>query len=501
MRRRTFLIGAAGAMGAAASVGASVLMNRFIGAAPRLAKRQKLKMPYLIDANKDGKVALAAMAGTFDFGTGVASQTLGYNGAYLGPAIRLAPNAEVPVTVENHLDELTTLHWHGLSIEGAYDGGPHQPIAPGGVWSTHIATRQAAALAWYHSHAHGRTAPQVHSGLAGVLLIDDGGDKDFGIPNSYGEDEFVLVLQDKRFDAFGRMRYDPSDDDALLGFRGDTIAVNGQIDPYLDVPPGLVRLRLLNASNARFFTFSFADGRPLTLIGTDAGRLAAPLPLDSLRMAPAERCDILVDFSNGSAVTLWSRPDSNSGMSLGPLREIKNTLNTGHFRSFPVLDFRPSSTMKSSFARIPSRLNPAPAQIDRPVSQTRHFTLDMSGGESGMEGMTMKVRMTINGQLLDMSRSDFRVALGSSERWIVSTVMMAHPFHVHGCRFKVISEDGAPPRSENSGWKDVVVVEKQVELIAEFDNPANDANPYMYHCHILEHEDAGMMGQFSVGGA
>jgi FtsP/CotA-like multicopper oxidase with cupredoxin domain len=123
----------------------------------------------------------------------------------------------------------------------------------------------------------------------------------------------------------------------------------------------------------------------------------------------------------------------------------------------------------------------------------------MSGGESGREGMTMKVRMTINGQLFDMARSDFRVALGSSERWIVSTVMMAHPFHVHGCRFKVISEDGAPPRSENTGWKDVVGVEKQVELIAEFDNLADDSNPYMYHCHILEHEDAGMMGQFSVG--
>jgi blue copper oxidase len=286
---------------------------------------------------------------------------------------------------------------------------------------------------------------------------------------------------------------------ALLGFRGDVIAVNGQIDPYLDVPQGLVRLRLLNASNARFFTLSFADGRPLTLIGTDAGRLTAPLPLSSLRMAPAERCDVLVDFSNGAAVMLMSRPDSNSGMSLGPLRGIKNTLNTGLFRSFQVLEFRPLSAMKSSFSGMPAKLKPAPAQSDRAVSQIRHFTLDMSGGESGMEGMTMKVRMTINGQLFDMARSDFRVALGSSERWIVSTVMMAHPFHVHGCRFKVISEDGAPPRPENTGWKDVVGVEKQVELIAEFDNLADDSNPYMYHCHILEHEDAGMMGQFSVG--
>jgi len=231
-----------------------------------------LQMLPVLDATTGGRVDLVASAGLTRFAGGEASRTIGYNGSYLGPLVRVG-RGELPTVVENRLDEPITTHWHGLMVRGELDGGPHSLIQPGERWDIVLPINQPPATLWYHSHVHGRTAPQVYSGLAGVLQVVDGEDEARGLPTSYGTDDLTLVIQDRRFDGAGRLVYDPVMPDIMHGFSGDTILVNGQIGRTAAVPSGIVRLRLLNASNGRIYPLSLASGREMHLIATDAGYL------------------------------------------------------------------------------------------------------------------------------------------------------------------------------------------------------------------------------------
>jgi FtsP/CotA-like multicopper oxidase with cupredoxin domain len=208
------------------------------------------------------------------------------------------------------------------------------------------------------------------------------------------------------------------------------------------------------------------------LVATDGGYLPAPLALDVLRLAPGERAETLVDFAAGGAPLLISDPGKPYG----------------------VLQFEKDPTLTARITRLPDQLDAAPEDLSGKEIRIRQVSLDM-----GMGGMMMGGGgFAINGRPFDMNRVDFEVALGSVERWHVRSTMVAHPFHVHGVRFRVVSEDGAPPRPENTGWKDTVLVPGEAEILARFDQPASAETPLMFHCHILEHEDAGMMGQFTV---
>jgi blue copper oxidase len=195
MKRRTLLVGGTALVGAAALGGVEVLRSTFVGATQTLSVRQKLTMPNVIDAQNAKRIDLVAGVGTTDFGTGVVSETAGFNGANLGPLLRIRSGIESPVFVSNQLSEIATVHWHGLLIDGAYDGGPHQPIESGKTWESVIKTTQSTSTAWYHSHVHGHTARQVYSGLAGMLFVDDGSDPDIGLPNTFGVDEFSISRQ------------------------------------------------------------------------------------------------------------------------------------------------------------------------------------------------------------------------------------------------------------------------------------------------------------------
>jgi len=264
---------------------------------------QALQMLPVLDATTGGRVELVASAGRTRFAGGEASRTIGYNGSYLGPLVRVA-RGEVPAVVENRLDEPITTHWHGLMVRGELDGGPHSLIRPGGRWDIVLPIDQPPATLWYHPHVHGRTAPQVYSGLAGVLQVVDGEDGARGLPTTHGTDDLTLVIQDRRFDGASRLIYDPAMPDIMDGFSGDTILVNGQIGRTAAVPPGVVRLRLLNASNGRIYPLSLATGREMHLIATDAGYLDAPIALDALTLGPGERVEILVDFSGAESDAL-----------------------------------------------------------------------------------------------------------------------------------------------------------------------------------------------------
>lgn len=466
MNRRRFLTSAAAAF-------AMMPAGFGLGVRSAIASSQaRLKMPPLLDTRQTGRLPLSARAGSLSLSGGQANATAGFSQDYLGPTI-IMQNGPLAAEVENTLSEAISVHWHGLLVPGEHDGGPHLPIKPGQRWSPDMSIAQQPATAWYHSHIHGRTAEQVYSGLAGVIHVTDGRDAERGLPVDYGIDDLTLVLQDRRIDAAGRMIYDPSMMDVMHGFMGNRILVNGQAGAVAAVPAGIVRLRLLNGSNARSYDLSFDDGRPMHLVATDGGFLPAPVALTVLSLSPGERVEILVDFAESDAPVLMS----------------------GIEQPFGVLDFAVDDTMSARITSLPDTFGSALEDLSGTEMRTREISLDM-----GMGGMMMGGGggFAINQRPFAMDRIDLEVALGSVERWIVRSTMIAHPFHVHGALFRVASENGAPPRPENLGWKDTVLVPGETEIVMRFDQPASSDKPFMFHCHILEHEDAGMMGQFTV---
>ena len=447
--------------------------------------QKRLAMLPLLDARGAGRFTLRAVAGQHDFLGEAASGTVGFNGAYLGPVVRIAPG-ETEATVENTLDFAVSSHWHGLEVPGEADGGPHQPVKPGETWTTVLPVDQPPATVWYHSHIHGRTAPQVHAGLAGVMQIADGQDDARGLPSEHGIDDLTLMLQDRRFDQAGRMAYQASMHDRMVGFLGDWMVVNGQVDAVAAVPKGVVRLRLLNASNARIYRLAMGSGRAMHLVATDGGFLPVPVALDRLLLAPGERAEVLVDFAGAGADALVSDVIVNMPMMAGG---AGLAASEGGDR-FTVLDFAVDATIPVRIDRLPGELGMDPPAPDHAHAVERDFSLDM--------GMGMMGGFSINGAAFSMERVAHVSKLGQPELWRVTAERMMHPFHVHGTRFRVLSENGAAPRPESMGWKDTVLIDGSVELLMTFNHPAPASAPYMFHCHILEHEDAGMMAQFSV---
>jgi blue copper oxidase len=466
MKRRQFLSSSAAALATTAAL--SHWPARAF--AQKLAPVVRLTMPPLLDTRATGRLSLQAQSGSQTFLGGTATPTAGFNQDYLGPTIILK-NGDLAAEVNNALNAPVSAHWHGLLVPGEHDGGPHLPIAPGESWQPEMHIAQDPATVWYHSHIHERTAEQVYFGLAGVIHVTDGDDDARGLPSAYGVDDLTLVLQDRRFDDAGRMVYNPSMMDVMHGFAGNRLLVNGQAGATAVVPQGTVRLRLLNGSNARIYTLFFGDTRPMHLVATDGGFLPAPIALDSLSLAPGERAEVLVDMSDGGAPVLMSDPAQPYG----------------------VLPFEVDVTLPARITRLPDKLDGVIEDFTGTEVETRQVSLDM-----GMGGMMMGGGFAINGRPYDMARIDFAVAQGTVERWHIRSTMVAHPFHVHGVRFRVLTENGAPPRPENTGWKDTLLVPGEAEIIARFDQPAREETPYMFHCHILEHEDAGMMGQFTV---
>ena len=446
-------------------------------------------------------IALRLAASSHDFGTGAKSPTLGINGDYLGPVLRVKSGQTLPFAVENGLNEPVALHWHGLHIPGNVDGGPHQEITPGDVWRPEVPLDQRSSMNWYHAHTHGRTARQVYHGLAGVLLIEDDASLAADLPQTYGVDDFTLVLQDKVFDDAGQMTYFLNGEVFEDGFEGDTLVINGALAPVAQkVPAGLVRLRVLNACNARFLDLSLSNDAPLTVIASDGGFLASAVETGVLTITPGERYEVLIDMSSADSLRLQVTFSEGEPEGLQIL--------TQPFFGDPIMTalvLEPDPSLRAFDGVMPKKL----ANLDPPrpadARQTRSFELNM--GEKGQLAALAAAwgnicgegGMGINGNPMQMERIDVTAAIGEPEIWCLSSEDMQHPFHIHGCSFRILKQYGAEPPAYAQGWKDMVAVDEDVsEVLMRFDHEADEKTPYMYHCHILEHEDCGMMGQFTV---
>ena len=224
-----------------------------------------------------------------EFLEGKITETKGYNGDILGPVIRVHEGEEVSVSVTNEIGEDTTLHWHGLLVDGENDGGPHSGIKPGDTWNAQFTINQPAATLWYHPHQMGKTGEQVYEGMAGLFYIEDQVSESLDIPKEYGVNDIPLVIQDKRFDEDGQFDYDLSMNDSIVGFQGEIIMVNGAINPYLEVPQGMTRLRLLNGSNGRTLDLKFSDNQKFYQIASDGGFLEQPVEMDKITLSAGER--------------------------------------------------------------------------------------------------------------------------------------------------------------------------------------------------------------------
>lgn len=410
------------------------------------------------------------------------TETLGYNGSFLGPTIRVRNGENVRIQVENTIDQVTTVHWHGLHVPARWDGGPHQVIEPGEIWKPEFTINQQAATLWYHPHAMGLTGEHVYRGLAGMFIIEDEYSQSLALPRNYGVDDIPLVIQDRRFYEDRSFAYVRSMHDVMHGVLGNFLIVNGMSKPFAEVPRGIVRFRILNGSNASIYRIYLSDDQPFQVIASDGGFLEKPVGLQELVLSAGERAEILVDFGDASADD-----------------KLRLMVDQYNGNTYEAMELRVSSD-KAEQRTLVTELREQPRLAESDADRTRNFAMEtMSGRGMGMMGGN---RLSINGKKMDMNRIDEKIPLGSTEIWELenrsaSMMQLPHSMHLHDVQFNILDRNGQPPVPIEAGRKDTVLLwpNDKVRLIARF---LDYTGVYMYHCHMLEHEDDGMMGQFEV---
>lgn len=440
--------------------------------------------PFIVDGQGRKRFDLTMQAGESELLPGQRTSTWGVNGSHLGPTIRVNRGDTVQMNVRNTLSLQTTLHWHGAHLPAEMDGGPHQMVQAGAVWQPTWTVKQPAATLWYHPHLHGDTATHVYRGLAGMFVVDDPAAST--LPAQYGVDDVPLILQDRNFRSDGELDFRHATIPQQLagagnvGILGDTILVNGTYNPHFATQSSLVRFRILNASNARVYNLGFADDRPLTVVATENGLLPRPVDVSRLPVSPGERYEVVIRFTAGEQPVLRSfAPDLQASF---PISRF-----AGGDDSFDLLQIRAGAQLRPS-GTLPAQLpapQPPPAST---VQAARQRTFTLSGA-------------SINGRLMSMSRVDTVVAAGSTEVWRVEGIdETPHNFHMHGASFWVQDIDGQQPPEYLAGAKDTVYLPpgKTVTIAVRFDTHTSTTHPFMYHCHLLRHEDQGMMAQYIV---
>jgi spore coat protein A len=463
----------------------------------------------------------------------------GYEGQYPGPTIETLQGRAVEIHWENRLPQQhlftvdqrihgamppapavrTVPHLHGSRTSSISDGLPEKWFVPGSSVVYRYPNHQPAATLWYHDHALGITRLNVYAGLSGLYLLRDDRESGMGLPG--GAHEVPLVLQDRTLDEEAQLVYAPTQDDGVkVGegawgpqFFGALPLVNGAIYPYVDVEARPYRLRVLNAANGRFFNLYLNLARRPTdipslvsflQIGSDGGLLAKPAKLQRVLLAPAERADLIVDFSglDGKTVTLSNNaPAPYPGWSLlHPLHEALNELM--EFRVRLPLSGAPKAFSMAVSIDLP-RMDPREAVV------TRDFVLSDS-----MDAQGKSLGMRINEKGYDDPVTEFP-KLGSMEKWrFINMTDDAHPMHLHLVQFQILERQGfnfgamlqgrlefvgvpRPPAANEAGWKDTAVVNPHdsLTILVRFEG---FTGRYVHHCHVAEHEDNDMMRPFEV---
>ena len=475
MRRREFL-------GAAGVLAAGVATRRTW--APRLQDGTPLHVPP--EVRPDGLV-LTARPGDAAVDAVRHTEAWMYNGSLPGPTMRLARGERARVTLVNALPESHITHWHGLLVPEVADGHPRLAVPPGGRYEYDFTVDQWPGLHWYHPHTHMRTGYQVHRGLAGFFIVEDPTVRDpDGLPPR--ERELLLVLQDRTIAADGTMPVDERGPVMMAGYFGNEVLVNGTAHAVARVTPDLWRLRILNGSAARIYDLDIG-GLPLAILGSDGGWMARPAMSDHLLLAPAERLDLLVDFSGaaGRSLAVRSRAFTLPAGTRGPMAGMgRGMMGMMMGRQGEAID-----VMRLEVAADAPRRRALPRELaSRPVP-----ALPRGAIEQRFVFSTMMMSHTINGQDFAMERANIRARAGSVERWtFVNDGPFPHPVHLHAAHFAVRERRGgrAALLPHEHGWKDTVLVAPSEEVTVDV-HFAPHRGRFLLHCHNLQHEDMGMM--------
>ena len=452
------------------------------------------------DTLSGSTMSLTMHLDSVQFFPGIKTKTLGFNQySYLGPTLILQNGQNASMQIHNQINDTTNVHWHGMHVASVNDGGPHTMIMNGMSWNPQFSVLDRASTFWYHPHFHGKTAKQAIQGAAGLIIVRDSIEANLNLPRRYGIDDFPIIVQCVEFDSVNQLMPRGMQDSILLV--NGTRANNGQ-SAYLNVPAQVVRLRLLNASGERTFNFGFTNNHTFKIIGSDGGLLNAPVNATRIRVSPGERYEILLDLTgmNGQSLYLMSyASELATGIQGGPTMPMppgnppmNSPLNGINFN---ILSLVIGSQTTNPITSIPSSLvqvNPIPA-----AQSNRTRLIDMTA----INQMSMDGPFYFNGKLFNMDSINYIIPLDDTEIWeIKNSTMVAHPFHIHDIQFNILDHDGNSPPMHERGRKDVVLIKAQetVRFITKFETFTDTVIPYVYHCHILMHEDDGMMGQFLV---
>ncbi len=412
---------------------------------------------------------LTASPARLEFVPGKPTEAWAYNGMVPGPTIELREGDRVTVHFHNKLPQTTTVHWHGLHLPAGSDGSPLDPVLPGAsrdyVFRIPIGS---AGTYWYHPHPDMTSTEQVSRGLYGALIIRPATDPLAGIPDR------LLVLSDNRFTDNGAVDIQShttpqGNIDMQNGREGEVLFVNGRTLPTLTVRPGeWQRLRIINAAAARVFRLAI-PGQKLIHVGNDGGLFEKPREVDELLLANSERVEVLIRGGEpGSRTMLRTLPYDRYDFHTRP-KDWETPRD--------VVELRTTTDDPVPPIAIPSALRVVPPISTKAVAAQRVIVF--------AQGM-------INNQTMDMARVDIRGRLNTTEIWQIENVVgMDHPFHLHGFQFQVLDRDGVP--EPYVSWKDSVNVPKhaKVRIVVRFED---FPGKWMFHCHILDHEDMGMMG-------
>ena len=432
----------------------------------------------------------------------------GFGGTFPGPTFDVRRGQEVLVEWANELPEKHFLpidhtlhgaeaslpevravsHLHGAKTPPASDGYPEDWIVPGKSVLYHYPNRQDAAMLWYHDHAMGINRLNIFAGLAGAYILRDEEEEALHLPS--GKYEIPLVICDRMFDKEGQLYYPVSDKPEspwIPEFFGDANLVNGTLLPFLEVEPRKYRFRVLNVSNARFYRLALSNKQSFHQIGTDQGLLAAPVPVQKIVIAPGERLDLIIDFKQSAGNRIVLKDDFVS-----------------------MMQFRVSAAGVKDDSVLPAKLRSIEKLAELAAVKTRVLSLDEVD-----DLVQNPVKMLLNKTSWHEPVSE-NPALDSTEIWsFVNPTNDSHPIHLHLVRFQILDRQRfetfgyisrgelrftgpmVQPDPAEAGWKDTVRAEPGMvtRIIAKFEGYPGR---YVWHCHILEHEDNEMMRPYDV---
>jgi FtsP/CotA-like multicopper oxidase with cupredoxin domain len=447
-------------------------------------------------------------------------------GSYLGPVIKLQKGQKVRVHLHNQLDEDTITHWHGLHVPAEVDGHPMYAIGSGQAFVYEFEVVNRACMAIYHPHPHEATASQVYHGLAGAIIVNDEEEAALDLPS--GEYEIPIVIQDRLFDGQNQLIYAPNMHSRMFGFYGNRILVNGHPELQLDVATRAYRLRFLNGSTARIYKLAWDDGTPITILGVDGGLLDKPEHKPYVMLAPGERLDVWADFSGrsiGSELVMRSMPFSGALPSMGMGMMGHHGFGLPMESDYPIFTIRINKKISDS-PKLPTKLAKITRYEDSDIHNPKkpvpitisegHMSMLLNGRPYAYKDIQDNERIPVGTiQLMEISHEHGGGhGMGGMQHGGMGRGMgmggmmaMAHPIHLHGQQFQIISRSIDTNHNEaystvsegfiNSGLKDTVLVMpgETVRIVKPFQDYKG---LFMFHCHNLEHEDMGMMREFLI---